>query len=280
MSRIVSTGRTISSEEYLTRKRSEKRKKLLIISAVAAAAISLLIIFSRMKFIQIGEVSVVGATVTGSSPIIDEIQEIFGEKYLYLFPKSNALIYPDAEIGDELLEKFPRLSSVSFSLEGTEHLVVSVVEREPFALFCGDFVSAEASSSCYFLDESGFIFDLAPSFSDGVYFVYASSTLPADPRGMEFLPQERFVELSAFVQSLEKLGAKPEALRHAGDSFEVVLDSGGRIIFKTSQDFSALSLDLDSFLLDEEIASQKDFLERVAEIDLTVRNRIRWKMRE
>lgn len=278
--KIVSTGGTISTETYLARRRVARRKRQIFISASLLILLVLLVVISRLERFRIRDISVTGANVIGADAVITSAHEALSGYYFWLVPHNNALIYPGGELKKSLMTKFPRFSSVILSLNGLDHLAVSVVERKPFALYCGDALVSSEISSCYFLDESGFIFDLAPVFSDGVYFVYIRSMSTESPLGQEFLPTTEFESLVKFIENIKRLGFVPQALSLEGDEFKLVLSHGTIVLWRKDNDLTLTLSNLELFLASETIVSQTDFRQKVSELDLRTENKVFYRFRE
>ena len=70
-----------------------------------------------------------------------------------------------------LREQFPRIKTVNVGAVGLNDVGIKVVEREMVGVTC---VQDEATTSetCYFIDEDGFIFAQAPTFSGDSFFRY------------------------------------------------------------------------------------------------------------
>lgn len=265
--KIVSTGSTISSPEFQRKKYHARRRRLVFASAAAFCLLVGAILILRMESLRIASVEVSGALVTGASPVEATVREVISGNYFWLIPRSSAVLYPGSALKETLLERFPRLASIAISLDDLRKLKVEVLEREPFALYCAD-------GACYFLDESGFVFDTAPTFSDGVYFVYAADIPLESPLGRELLPPERFRTLSSLVKDLERLGLEPRTLETGSDSERLVLASGAVILWSAKSDPALVYSNLESFLNNEAIKSRKDFWQRVATVDLRTENKV------
>jgi hypothetical protein len=63
------------------------------------------------------------------------------------------------------------LAQVEVHTADAHTIVVQVAERKPFALWCGEVYNREVYelNNCWFVDKTGFVFDHAPVFSEGVY---------------------------------------------------------------------------------------------------------------
>jgi cell division septal protein FtsQ len=274
--KIVSKGNTISTTEYLEKKQKARRKKLAWIAGLVFVLLIILVLLSRIEKFRIHDVSVSGTEVVNTEAVAVAAQEALSGYYFYLVPRNNFLVYPHSKIISVLADKFPRLSQIEVSLDGSQALVVKALEREPFALYC---VSVE-SNTCYFLDKEGFVFDFAPSFSSGVYFVYTKEGL-TDPLGEALLASpEDFQALSAFITKLSQLGLNALSLQISESEYKMNLKNGGKILWLRDSDLAHIFSNLESFLKSPEIKSEKDFLERIAILDLRTENKVFYTFRE
>jgi hypothetical protein len=264
--KIVSTGRTISTSEYLERKQRARRKRLYILLGSLAALLVALISVLRLPSLQITEVAAAGVPATGADEVEAKAREYLAGSYLWIVPKTNTFLYPKARLERELGREFPRLSAVAVSLEGAHLLKVEGVERKPFALYCNDV--------CYFLDETGFTFDISPSFSDGVYFTYTTAVPLENPLGRQFLTPAEFESLAAFVAGVRKVGVEPHSLELSETEGTVILATGATIKFSRGADTQALARALESFLASDEIKGEKDFWARLSTLDMRTANKV------
>ncbi len=271
--KIVSTGKTLASSEFHQKKVKAKRKRLVTVSSTLFVLFIGLILMSRLSALRISAVEVTGATVTGKEPVGAKVEEVLAGYYLWVVPVNSAFLYPGERLEKTLLEAFPRFSSVEASLNGFSTLSIDVSEREPAALYC-------AEEKCYFLDESGFIFDRAPVFSDGVYFTYTKAEGIPEPLGEQFLPREDFKSLAGFVEKFKKFGLTPQKLSVNMDVRTLTLSTGAIVYWLMKSDLEKLSLNLDSFLNSPEIKGQQDFWDRVAQVDLRAENKVFYTFRE
>ncbi len=277
--KIVSSGGTISTETYLAKKRQVRRKKLIIWGSALILLLGLLIFLSRLEYFQVREVNVSGAEATSPDSVVLVAKDLMSEKYLWLVPKSNALVYPEDFMREILFRKFPRFSSVDFSLSGLNTLNISVIEREPFALYCGASAQGGELSQCYFLDEVGFIFDHAPSFSEGVYFVYSASEPFSEPLGQAYLSADEFTQLRDFIEELKTLGIKPIALEMTPEVFILRTENDSSLSWLRSTDLTRLLGNLKAFLSSPEIKAEKGFLEKFEELDLRTEDKVFYRFK-
>lgn len=274
MAQIVSTGKTLSTTEYLRRKNKVRQKRRIILSLILLAIAAAIITLSRLPSLQIRNVVVAGATVTGEDAVKETVLEILRGNYFWLVPRSNALVYGKDKMEAEIAERFPRFSSVELSLDGLQTLQIEVSERDPHALYCSE------EERCFFLDRRGFIFDYAPNFSEGVYFVYREESPMAEPMGQFLLPAEQFESLSQFLEKLPVLAMKPLMLKLTSEDYVLTLSNGSRILWSKAGDLERTFGNLESFLNSPGIKAQSDFLSRVSELDLRTEDKVFYRFNE
>lgn len=273
--KIVSTGRTLSIPEYHQRRQRARRRKFAFFCIGIVALLALLVFLSRQPRFLISKIEVAGAKAISADEVTSLAQKNLAGSYFWLLPRSNFLIYPRGGIKESLLKEFSRFSSVGISLNGTKSLDITVVEREPFALYCPDL----GRDSCYFLDENGFIFDRAPAFFGNVYFIYAKNLPITNPVSTEFLPSAEFKQLTNFIKNLASFDIYPLSLEVSESEFTLRLPHSARIIFLRGGDLNLIYSNLSAFLNDESIKSQKDFLEKIESLDLRTDNKVFYKFK-
>ncbi len=277
----------------------KKRRQRAILNKILIASFGFLVIFillvysSRLSSLNIAEIQIGGNKVTDTEMIKAVVQEQIAGKYMFLFPKTNILFYPQNTIKNELENKFKRLKDINLSIKNNQILEVSLAERNAKYTWCGTNspenigpteINAD-NQKCYFLDEDGYIFDEAPYFSGEVYFKFyglpaqAGSTL--NPLGSYFSKQN-FKELITFKDILIDIELKPMALyvTNNGD-MEIFLsrkNTNGtmpKIIFKANADFKNITENLQAALNTEPLQSKfKNKYSSLQYIDLRFGNKV------
>lgn len=269
--KIVSSGRGLYSQEFY--KKKKKRRKILIVFVFIGILLlfSLCVYASRYEKFQINEVAVLGENIIDREELVLTTEQMLKGKYLWIFPKSNVFIYPRLAIKETLLEKFPRLKSVALHLNGLNRLSVTIEERAPFALYCAD------DLICYLLDEDGFIFAQTLSFSRNLYFIYRTEDIIENPLGNRFLTSTEFKSLSIFIKNLATLNIYPVSLKVASDTYTLYLSNGGKILWRKESDLALIRSNLEAFFSSNAIRGEKDFLDGIEYLDLTIENKIFYK---
>lgn len=159
----------------------------------------------------------------------DAIEKFTREKlkgnYYLAYARENSKIFPKREIEEGLLNVFPRLASAHTERIDPHTIAIKVSERKPYALWCGEGYSPEMHelNACYFIDNTGFVFDRAPIFSDGVYLeVYgALEGAGADSMLRAKVPAMQFALIHALAGAL---------VREIGEPLRVALNPEGEVV--------------------------------------------------
>lgn len=273
--------RDIRGAEYARQKRKTLWIRLGVFCMLLLLLGGLSVWLSGLKSINIDTVAISGATVLPVEVLQKSTQEILNGKYFWLFPKTNIFLYPKKEIEKKLLAEFPRIRSVGVATFDNHILSISIVEREPFALWCDTLPLSGSVSKCYFLDSDGFVFDHAPQFSGNAYFKYYGFLPFEAPIGSYYLSSTtRFHELSGFVQNTEKLDITPLYMTAQDtDSFELYVFGGGKILLDTRESLSKVFERFSALLKTPNLVPRKGGELLVDYIDLRFGNKMFFKAR-
>lgn len=284
----------LNSPRLLELKKSRKKAfwgKVLVSFLGLVAVFAFLAYISRLENLNISEIKISGNKTVETDLLLETIKGEVAGKYLWLFPKTNVLIYPQNTIKATLENNFKRLKNTSFSIENNKILSVSLDERTAKYMWCGASLPAEEDTAekCYFLDEEGFVFDEAPYFSGEVYFKFygANNLAVENPQGSYFSEQS-FSQLIFFKNFLTDLDLKPVQMlvKEDGD-VEIYLSKGSmlsqnpKILLKIDSDFQNVAENLDAALGTEPLKSKiKNKYSLLQYIDLRFGNRVISKFNE
>ena len=289
---IVSSGKVLNSLEFYKKKIRKRRVKLGFLLLVFLLIIYSLTHLSREERFLISAVAIIGEDVINREEITGVVRNELQGSYLWLVPKTSIFLYPKRKIEKNLLEQFPGIKSAHFNVGKNNNLHISIDERQPFAIYCERIDSpADPTLSlpertgvhadeCYFIDEEGLIFAVAPSFSGGVYFVYTAYKPIEEPLGKRFVSKRELDSLSGFIESLSKLNILATTLEVGDDEYYLFIIGGGQIIWRKGSDMALIYANLEAFLSDETIQTQSDFLGRILYLDLRTENKVFYKFRE
>lgn len=300
---VLSHPRTLRSP----RKKERHKKRLRLTATLSVFFIVVLIAGAsygtHSDALALQTVRIVGNEVVEESALREAIEAVLSQKYLLLFSKRNAFLYPQRTLERSLLRSFERLESVVIEKDGRNTLVITVKERIPFGLWCDAAREALDANSkaraskgpCYFLDEKGIIFAEAPSFSGDLFFTYSGAiegerpvgegpdalVKSTTPIGSRFMDKEKFHDLSLFLASLEDFGFKPVALYNDGEDFTISMRRGETLLVSQKRDFALTLENLQSFLSGDLAGESSSALvpDDFASIDVRFGNKVFFRRR-
>lgn len=278
----------IRRKHYKRSKLARRRRKALLfkIGLVFFGIITLfvgLVYISRLEEFNISNITVDGNFAIAEKSIKEFVEGKISGNYLFVFPKSNILLYPRKAIQTALLKEFNGVKEVSIAVENLQSISVTVDERKPFAIWCNkESIDDENNNNCYFLDKEGFVFTKAPSFSGNVYFKYFSDFLgnkqDGSPIGWQFMEKSEFQKITFFLSSINDIGLTPVMLYETDDAdYEIHLKEGGKILFGQKQNLSFVFDNIQSVFESEEFAKKN--LSNLDYVDFRFGNKVYFKFK-
>ena len=274
----------------IRRKRRILRLRLGILFVVLFVAIVWLLSFlAGVKNITIHDITITGTHIVDQLEIEQVVRKNLEGKYLFIFPKSNSIIYPHNRIKKDLVTTFPRIELLDVYIDNLNTLRIDIKERTGSYLYCGVNIPEnknDVGENCYFLNNDGFIFDNAPYFSGNVYFKYylklEDST--SDPLGKQMLPVDKFYKIARFVDGINNLGLKTIyiEMNKSGTNY-LYLDHGEdkttpKIIFKSDADLNLIEENLSIAMKKKEFADEiKSKYNTLLYIDLRFKDKVLYK---
>ena len=242
-----------------------KRKRKIILWKFLAILFVVILVVGGIAWglsrpgLRIARIEVSGNSVLETDEITSFVRKEISGKYFFLFPKDSIALYPKERIENNLLDSFKRILSLSLNTKGFTALSVTINERKPYSLWCGDILvdtDVEAAALCYFTDEAGFLFAEAPHFGGSVYVefygpLYKTGTSTSSPGiipiGAEFLPFLEFKTITLFRDLLGRIGLNinKAVAKDAGD-FTFTIREGGKVLLNKKQDPMRLVSDIES----------------------------------
>jgi len=234
-----------------------------------------------LSFVTIKNVSVFGADPDIETIVHDTAMNELSGKYLGLFNKSNTLIYPKTSIVKNIKLTSPRILNVFVSRDGLTGLRVTVNEKTPVAVVCatlpnfdGNKLVIESDDPCYLADDTGFLFQKSPVFTDHPYHIYFAPDISAtnisntdsDSNGdsANFIgayatTTTEFNTLQTFYNSAQSVGIQGDAIlvKNAGE-FELYSGST-TIYFNDAKDLDKELANLVAFWNHAKTAGNTDF---------------------
>ena len=167
------------------RVRRERRRFIIvgIVLSVIAGVVYGIGWLSYLPRYTVGTVDVLGTTHVPSKLVYDFVEtELYNGAYGFL-SRDNIFLYNAHAIERGIVGFFPRIASATVSRSSllATAITVSIVEREPFALWC----SSSTHADCYEMDSTGFIFAQAPA---GSTVTITSASTTSNATSTEFAP--------------------------------------------------------------------------------------------
>ena len=242
-----------------------KRKRKIILWKFLAILFVVILVVGGIAWglsrpgLRIARIEVSGNSVLETDEITSFVRKEISGKYFFLFPKDSIALYPKERIENNLLDSFKRILSLSLNTKGFTALSVTINERKPYSLWCGEILvdtDVEEDALCYFADEAGFLFAEAPHFGGNVYVefygpLYKTGTSTSSPGiipiGAEFLPSLEFKIITLFRDLLGRIGLNinKAVAKDAGD-FTFTIREGGKVLLNKKQDPMRLVSDIES----------------------------------
>lgn len=273
-----------------------KRRMRKIKIAILFIILFIIIIFGLSFLSTIGKMKIENIEVEGNH-IIDkdelekEIYQTISGKYIYLFSRSNSLIYPHKKVYNDLILKFPRIESLKIERNNFKTLKISIKERVGAFLFCGENIplnKEDVGENCYFVNNDGLIFDKAPYFSGNIYFKYYTSLQNVeDPLGKQMIDVGYFHQLIRFIDSIADTGIRPIYLHMDKDGTNSLYLAHGnnstmpKILFKKETDLEVLQNNFSLSMKKKEFADEiNSKYNTLLYIDLRFKNKVLYKFQQ
>ncbi|MEK7582053.1 MAG: hypothetical protein AAB488_01845 [Patescibacteria group bacterium] len=265
------------------------KKSALFLFAIAVFVGGAVALLRYDKFF-ITNVEILGIETLNPEKLKTRVTNILEEKYFYLIPKKNFFFYPKNAIERDLSDSFKRISKISVSYKSFKNpqtIAVKIEERKPAYLWCGkskaEIVIREKTPKCYFIDDSGFVLDRAPIFSENVFIILYGKIINGEnnPIGGIFLSKDDFLSLTKFIYKTSSFGLISTSLIKKDDGdYELELARAGKILFSLNDGAEKNISNLESALgtdpLKTNLVNKPDALEY---IDLRFGNKVFFKFK-
>lgn len=269
-------------------RKKASRRKIFFYGLFIILIFIILSFLTKINRINIENISVADNQIVETEDITKIVNKNLKGKYLWLFPKTNFLLYPKAKIKKELNENFKRIKKVSLRVQNFQNLQLNVEEYDGKYLWCGNNIPLDQGipTTCYFLDENGYLFDEAPFFSGNIYFkFYGSDGLKeVNPIDSYFL-QTYFRDLIIFKDDLNKMGLSTDSFwlddsNNANMALSGEGLNGPKIIFKIDSDFKKVAENLQAAISTEPLNQEfKKKFNSLLYIDLRFGNKVFYKFK-
>jgi hypothetical protein len=289
MKPIRSSHKDFLRSQSITRRRKKKKVLkiwigfFLIIFFVAGIAW-----LTSLPSLAIKKVVVVGNIHITSAEIQNISNNILDERYMGIFSKRNAFIYPRKHITETLITIYPRIEEVVIDTESLDILNIKIKERSAQAVWC-------AAVLCYAVDDKGYIFAEVSEGTSVNTTGYATTTVDekhitfrggdqfvgSEPIGKHIFTEKLFTDIIYAVQEMENIRLAVADV-HVFNRDEIVftLARGGKIIFSDRKPFNVSLENLRSSLNSSVFINPKssDGYAQFEYIDVRFGNKVFYKL--
>lgn len=234
----------------------------LFVFACVASLIALVYHGTRADLVTLKTVSVEGGVTISHDEVRRRVEDVLEGAYLKLVPRRFAYMYPDEAVLKEV-QAVPRIKDVVIERRSGTELFVSFAEYLPDALLCvvteGESVPEDIpeKEQCYFVDETGYVFALAPALKGESVVRYYLSDGKVEPQSYAF-PTEDYLVTKEFIAALSTIGWYVEKVEvtSARDAF-YTLTRGGELKTTITSGFNEPFENLKTILASEEFSGLK-----------------------
>lgn len=166
--------KTVRTKKQIeVRKRALKRWSIGIVCALVVLFIAITIMLNQ-PFMRIGEIMVTGNETVHTDDITEAVTEAISGKTFWVFPHDTVPFIKRSQVRSLIEEYFPRIKTARISIQNFDILTLRVAEHEPEFLWCNELVT-DGPSTCYYMDQTSYIFSEAPYFTDNVYLKFTGT---------------------------------------------------------------------------------------------------------
>ncbi len=213
--------------------------RFLIILFFVLVIIFTLAIFSGHEKIKVKEINVYGNAAVSADDILAIVNRDLTGRYFYLFARNDFLIFPRFQIQTDILNEIKAVKEVDVSWNSWQKISITVMERRPDSVWCGPDIKV-VDPQCYFVDNEGYIYSLAPVFSGSMFIKgYGNISTSTSPIGQQFLTKPVYAKLLTLAGILDQNNMKVVAMSYDGHDYRFILEQGIEIIFNDKTDFDA-----------------------------------------
>lgn len=218
--------------------RQRKHIRMLILFVVLVVSIVFMLSqASKLPVFRVETLRITGNKAVSSREIYDTVKDTFSGNHALLFSRRNVFLFSRNTMEQQLLDAFPRLKAVHVEAVGTHKVLIEITERQMVGMAC---IDAETTETCHFVDEDGFIFAAAPTFSGDSFFRYYDMRKKHFSIGTYVMRADEFHQVVGLQGALRELGVVPVSMRIESDNdaefpenFTFTLTKDTELIFST-----------------------------------------------
>jgi cell division septal protein FtsQ len=243
-------GRKFRTEE--ARKRENRRSTLvLVIGVIGACALLLLALYViQLDALRIQHIYIDSDGALTDDELRSSVTATLDGTHAFVIPNSSWLFAPHTLIAENLQNTFTRINAVRIQRTNITDITITIEERRPDALWCGDVVPTlvresvetqehaadEAWGTCYLMDRNAYIYDRAPLYTGNIYTRYYGPLDHAEPIGQPLLAVEEFLAWQSLAETMREGEHVPVAILFTDEhDVEVYLRGGVRVLLPRNE---------------------------------------------
>lgn len=273
---MISYNPSPKHEEYLRKKRNWKIFKYSALVFLVLFIIGLISYLLYRPAVRVTEIDFSGETVLSPEEIKSVSAGYMEGSYFLLVPRNSIFFYPKKSLENFLLETYTRIETIDIGFKNFHSIKIQITERKPEYLWC-----LEADEVCYFMDNEGLLFDVAPDFSGDAYFKFYGLLEGDNLLGSYYIATStNFSELKSFIDNVKGLSLEPTKLLGKGkNEYHMTLSNGSYIYFDTNKSLPDVYENLKALLSSPELsaADRRDL--PVEYVDLRFGNKLFYKLK-
>ncbi len=277
-------------------KKKRRNKTLIRITWFFIVLICLFVGFgflSHVPSLVIQDIDIKGTKVLDVGEVRNRTLEYLGGNVALFYARGNTLIYSKKKLTEFIKKEFPRVYEVLEITLENKKLEIVLEERRAAFTWCGHeapvYEKRFEQEECYFLDQTGFIFDTSPFFTPGVYLsFYGGINRELSPIGQTIRTKNRIEDFRELIEAFEKHELSSHSIVVGPDGQNQFLLNNfsttgdfAKILFNEESDLDDI-LDKVDFTFTEELFKEqfKTFSSKLEYIDTRFNNRVFYKFKE
>lgn len=225
--------------------KSEKKRRffsrIIWFFSFALILFILLGILSHLPKLMINNIEITGAEALDVNLMREEALEYLSENSALIYARGNIFLFSKKRLTNLLKKEFPRIFEIAKIERQKQLLVVDILERHASYIWCGNtspsFVEQFKNKDCFFVDQTGFVFDTSPFFTNGVYLtIYGGIDSETNPINQNIVTKNSLTKIENFIDSLRDNNLPIHSLVLKDENqYEFLLD-----IYTTTDDFARI----------------------------------------
>ena len=253
-------------------------KRFLVCLILVLISLVALIYCLYLDNLKIKDISVSGNKDVSQDEIVHVVKDELNKKDLCFIPTDNIFLFKRFETPKKILENIKKINDVSIDFSGFNKITINIIERTSKNLWCNSLTGN--LEKCYFMDDQGFIYALAPDFNGNLFPKYFGLITNSNPIGQNYFDISRFAEISKLFSDIKDMSFNPVSFNAISkDEYEVGLFGGGKIMLNDEESFQTALVNLKTLIDSGYIKTDDNTLGKLNHIDLRFGNKVHFDFR-